>query len=660
MRKLIACLLAAALLLAVCGGGAEQPARDYDRLTVAVTSPMTGNFFTGRWGNNTSDTDVRALIHGYNLVYWDVANGVFAHDPTVVSGIMATAAPGGDRTYTVVLQPDLVWADGTPITAWDYAFSLLLSLSPEMDALGGTGEKPLWIVGADAWAAGEAGELTGVRVLGEDQLSVTMKGEYFPFFYELALLSCEPAPISVIAPGVRVADQGRGVYLTNADEAVTEPVFTTALLERTLLDGETGYRTHPTLTCGPYVLTAYADGVAEFDLNPRYKGNALGQKPTIPHITFRSMAQEEIIPALQRGEVQLVNKAAGTDLVGEGLALAAGDEAFGYSSYLRSGLGFISFNARDGILGDNAVRQAIACATDRDALMAATVGDNGQRADGYFGLGQWMYRLLNGTMPNPAQEPEESASAADKAAYAEAMARWEALQLSDIEAYPLDPAQAAMLLEEAGWNLNSAGEAFRPGQDTLRHRRDGAGNLTPLTLRLAYARGSAAGAALEEILVPALAEVGISLTVEAIPLAELLPQYYHNVPAEYDMYFLATNFSLVNDPSAAFGEEEGAHVWLTSGVADEELYEAAVAMRKTQPGDLLGYCTAWLAFQVRFAEVLPAMPIYSNIYFDFYPRVLQSYPIETSISWPQALDSAFLADYVPEETPTLEEEEIFE
>ena len=48
---------------------------------------------------------------------------------------------------------------------------------------------------------------------------------------------------------------------------------------------------------------------------------------------------------------------------------------------------------------------------------------------------------------------------------------------------------------------------------------------------------------------------------------------------------------------------------------DKELFAAAVAMRTTEPGDVFGYMQHWLSFQDRFNEVLPMIPIYSNIYF---------------------------------------------
>ena len=116
------------------------------------------------------------------------------------------------------------------------------------------------------------------------------------------------------------------------------------------------------------------------------------------------------------------------------------------------------------------------------------------------------------------------------------------------------------------------------------------------------------------------------------------------------MLFLATNFDTLYDPSLSFVETaDGHHVWKTSGLVDDELWELAVSMRKTEVGDLLGYCGKWLKFQQRFMEQLPLLPMYTNVYFDFYPRVLHDYNISAHASWPQAIIEAYLADYIPEE-----------
>ena len=113
MKKIMGVALAALLLLsmvtaAFAEGTVVEEETEYEELRVAVTTPLIGNFFTSMWGNDSSDMDVRALIHGYNLVQWDAENGMFVPDETVVSGFVVTEDGTGDRTYTVSLYDDLL------------------------------------------------------------------------------------------------------------------------------------------------------------------------------------------------------------------------------------------------------------------------------------------------------------------------------------------------------------------------------------------------------------------------------------------------------------------------------------------------------------------------------------------------------------------------
>ncbi|MBR4575765.1 MAG: hypothetical protein IKO25_01040 [Clostridia bacterium] len=193
------------------------------------------------------------------------------------------------------------------------------------------------------------------------------------------------------------------------------------------------------------------------------------------------------------GSISLLNKVSDKDDITKCLEIAAGQEGLTYTNYERSGLGFINFNTERAPMNDPAVRQAIAYLTDRDGIVQETLGGYGMRAQGYFGLGQWMYLVLNGSVGYPGTQTED-------------------------------------------------------------------------------------------------------------------------------------------------GEE-----------ADEELWEHAVSMRQTEPADVLGYCAKWLEFQKRFMETLPALPIYSNVYFDFYPQVLHDYMIRDAVSWPQAILGAYLAEYIPAE-----------
>ena len=160
MHKLMALLLALALLCSGAGfaeeatnganaaadAAAETPvvltpaeialmgrpeSTEPTHITVGNTTKVSGDFFTSLWSNNTSDIDVRTMIHGYSPVVWD-SQVDFVLDHMVVESVEG-AADGANTVYIVNLQQDLVYSDGqTPITAADYVFSYLLCASNEV------------------------------------------------------------------------------------------------------------------------------------------------------------------------------------------------------------------------------------------------------------------------------------------------------------------------------------------------------------------------------------------------------------------------------------------------------------------------------------------------------------------------------------------------
>ena len=629
---------------------------DYDELTVGTVTPFEGSFFTGMWGNMTSDLDVRLLLHAYNLVEWRGEDGVFAVDPSVVSGIIVTENAAGDRTYTLTLYNDLYYNDGTQITARDYAFSLLLSIAPEMGEIGGSIKPAQYIVGYEDYVTGAADTLSGVRILGEDTLAITVSNEYLPFFYELALLDCVPYPIHVIAPGCRVEDDGTGVAIVNEDETVEAPLFTADLLRQTVLDPETGYLSHPTVSCGPYSLVSFDGTTVKLALNERYKGNSHGLLPRIPRLVYTVVDNETMLQRFEAGEIGLLNKVLSADVLDQATRLTAASDVFTSSNYTRNGMSFISFCCEQEPVNSAAVRQAIAMCLDKDGMVADTVNNYGMRVDGYYGMGQWMVTLVNGNGPYPVDEPAADAPQADHDAYDAAVEEWQALSLDNARVYALDVEAAAALLDSEGWSLNRNGEPFTPGTDDVRCK-DVDGELKTLELKLVCPVGSTLNAGIQANFVDHLAQAGVLLTVEEVPMPELQLRYYRRQDRDCDMFMLATNFDLVFDPSITFMPDgETVNHYNPTGIADEALYQRAVDMRQTSADDVMGYCAKWIAFEERFQELEPVIPIYSNVYFDFYPRVLHRYDIASNVAWSQAIVGAYMSD-VPDPADVEEETE---
>jgi len=652
MKKLIAWLLLFVMALTPCIVGAEETAeKDENTLIVGSTTAVTGAFFTDMWGTNTSDMDVRRLVHGYNLVTWDYGEGYFNVDSSVVSSLVAQDHEDGARTYTMTLYDDLFYSDGTQITAKDYAFSVLLTVDPEMKEIGGAADGSRFIEGADEYASGEAETLTGVNVVGDFMLKITVKAEYRPFFYEMGLLSFYPYPISVIAPGCEVADDGEGVYIRNRE------LFTSETLEKTILDEETGYLSHPSVTSGPYVLTSFDGDTATFAINPYFKGTKSGEKPSIETLIFENADNETMVGDLSIGNYDLLNKVVSKETIDTGMKLiATGD--FSMSNYMRTGLSMINFCCEQTAVSSASVRQAIAYCFDKDAFIEAYVGDYGMRTDGYYGMGQWMVQVINGTMAAPMKELAEDATAAEKTAYEKQVAQWGELTLDSIKKYDLNVEEAVKLLEADGWTLNSAGEAYTAGTDEYRCKEID-GEIVALDLTMIYPEGVNIGDALEDDLVSHLKEAGIRLTCTQVSQKDLFNQYYRHTERNCHMIWTATNFNVVFDPSSTFSPDDAAQgISNRTGIADEELYELAVDMRKTESDDTLGYVQKWLKFQERYVEVMPSIPVYSNVYFDFYNARLHNYNPAAGATWGESVVGAYLSDVAEDEaTETAEDAE---
>ncbi|MBQ9307966.1 MAG: hypothetical protein IJ229_08585, partial [Clostridia bacterium] len=436
---------------------------DLTKLIVGNPNHTDGKFFTGLWGNATSDIDVRTLVHGYNLVQWDGDYGMFRTNKSVVSGEVVSDDAEGNRTYLLALYDDLYYSDGTRITAWDYAFSVLFMIAPQIAELGGQPAVNEHFVGYDEYVSGEALTLRGVRVLSDNLIEFTIRHESLPYFFEFYRLGYYPYPIHVIAPGCRVYDDGDGIYIGNEDPTVAGPIFTVELLQQTVMDPDTGYLTHPRVCSGPYILVEYDGELARFEINPWFKGDENGDVPTIPEIEYRLAVNETMIDELQENDFLLLNKVTRQDTILSGMQLV-GRGYHNMTNYPRIGLSFITFVPDIPALQEKNVRKAMAYCLDRDEILPEYVGNFGAAGDGLFGLGQWMYQLAMHTL---AYDPalEEDATPEEIREAEEILAALEEINLDSLEHYDLDIEEAIRLLEENGWVLNVQGEPDSRGLD---------------------------------------------------------------------------------------------------------------------------------------------------------------------------------------------------
>ncbi len=648
MRKPTAWVLAVLLLLPLLPAVAEEslttytnPAGQADtigvqagtKLTVGMTTATSGYFATDLWGTNAADICVRSLLYGYNTITW-LRTGELMFDGTAIAGVNVLSESDGRRVYVISLMTDLVYSDGTPITAKDYIFSLLLSASPEIAALGGAARGLNQFAGYEEYNEGRAESIRGIRLISDDSFSIEVDERYLPYFYGIAMFEIIPYPMHVIAPGCDILDTGNGVSIGPGAGAAlldaqalgfTPGEFSEGMLRKTLLDPETGYLFNPRVTSGPYTLDAYdkETRTVSLVLNPRYLGNYEGDKPHIERLELRAVRNDEVADLLASGEIDLVSQLTNGEAIDQALALTyAGGAALKAQNHPRSGLAYLALACEKGPTADTAVRRAIAQAVDRNAIIAA-VSPYALPVYGYYGMGQWMmsYSGEEGAAQDPSAPEMQEALAA--------------LEVP----FDIDGAKAA--LDQAGWNLDAQGNAYAQG---IRYRRtDGA--LEPLVIRWAKTEGSALTDAIEGIIAGPFAEAGIDLTVTEVSFAEVLRQFYRLAPREYDMFFLASDFLKTFDPYYDYHTGDAYQkVINTSGLRDETLMALALEMRETPPAESAQYVTRWLDFQRAWAEAMPFIPLYSNVYFDFYTDQLQDYDIATALNWGYAMSYAWLGD----------------
>ena len=323
----------------------------------------------------------------------------------------------------------------------------------------------------------------------------------------------------------------------------------------------------------------------------------------------------------------------------------------------------------------------------------------GVRVDGYYGIEQWEYRLVTGGLEGfpvniveefipVSTDPEEEKENIEKRNelvnkyknlyvhqedYEKAIAAWEVLTEGwndNITEYTVDLKQAEHLLETNGWTLNKDGEPYQKGVDEYRCKKMEDGSLVCLDLKMMYPEGNHMAEIMQTAVrtskdpqptpeyrdgwnpdpdattfVGNLAEVGIKLTLVPEKMEDLLKSYYRQTERTTDMIYLATNFHVIVDPSITYSTDDTLNheIWNNTYSDDEDLFYRAKTMRQTEPGDIFTYVGRWIAFQERYSEVLPTIPIYSNIYFDFFNKNLQNYWITGQVTWSQAILPAYFA-----------------
>ncbi|MBQ4628565.1 MAG: ABC transporter substrate-binding protein, partial [Clostridia bacterium] len=293
-------------------------------------------------------------------------------------------------------------------------------------------------------------------------------------------------------------------------------------------------------------------------------------------------------------------------------------------SFERNSYGKIQFQCDFGPTQFQAVRHAVAYLLDRNEFANTFCQGFGSVVHGPYGLAMWMYK-----------ESEE-------------------LFADEMDTYSYNPEKAVELLVADGWVLDAEGNEYVSGvrykDVTDVENNEYEGNVTladgrvlmPLHIRWSSSEANP----VSELLVTMLSEgqqtadAGMVIEQTVMTFSELLNYMYrdatqgdqYGVPT-YGMYNLATNFTPVYDQSYSFSLDPQ-YVSLgynTNYIFDEELDQLSMDMvYGVDPSDREGYLDLWQQFILKWNELLPEIPLYSNVYYTIYPDWLNDF-VESSL-----------------------------
>ncbi len=619
MKKLFALLLALLLLVGCSNGGGsnneggEQPSGNEavtNQIIYGSTTELNGDLGNAWWGNNASDATVRELINDYDVITTD-QGGELVENQSVTTGVTSVENEDGTKTFTVGIKDGLKYNNGEPITAADYVAYALVAYSPALKEAGGKVTANS-VKGALEYQNGEVNYISGIRLLDDHTYSITINKDdptdpenthFLPYYFDATYASLSPLYLPMYASAaLTVKDDGEGAYLDGGSLVASE-----LDASRTVYEGR--------VSAGPYQLESLDLGslTATLTLNPNYAGNFEGQKPSVEKILIVKAVQETMMDQLETGAIDFLS--ALTDGAEVQRALDMEDTGnFKTVHYERNGYGAIFFQCDFGPTQFPEVRHAVAYLLDRNEFANTFCQGFGSVVDGPYGLAMWMYKDSKDTLA------------------------------STLNSYTYSVESAVEELKAGGWTLNADGTDYVDGSGLVRYKEvtpeeagDYAFNVTladgRVLMPLHIEWSSSEGNSVSELLAVMLAngdqtkEAGMEINQNIMSFADLLNYYYRDSSVDpkygvktYGMYNLATNFTALYDQSYSYtvDPELLAMGYNTFFSVDNPLLDqlSMDMVYGVEAGDDKAYLDTWVAFIQEWNRYLPAVPLYSNVYYD--------------------------------------------
>lgn len=631
MKKLLSLLLAVAMLLSMSAMAFAESTAEKGTIIYGSSTEIGGDFAPGAWWtNNATDKMIREMSNDYYITTTN-QGGELVVNPTVCESYDGVVNQDGSKTFTVKINEGLVYNNGEAITAKDFVWPLVFSSSKAAADLETLLTGHLTYVGGKEYREETATCVSGIRLIDDYTFSVTIVADKIPYFFDLAYLNIAPFSIKYwLGDAVELKDDGEGAYI----EGLTADAVKTQLEFARFHAGE------DRVSAGPYNLVEYDKGAlqATFVINENYAGNFEGQKPSIEKIVIVKAEDATWADQIKTGAFNFYDTMTDGSQINTALDIIEAG-GFDYVEFDRPGYGMLNFQCDFGPTQFEAVRKAVALLLDRNEFANTFCLGWGSVVNGPYGTGLWQ-----------AQEAEEWLDAT-------------------LNTYAYDPELANEILTQDGWNYNADGSDWTEGN--IRHKKvtaveagtyahnvtleDGT-ILMPLIIEWSSSENNSVSELLNVMLAQseATAAAGMKINQNVMTFTELLNYYYRDasqgdkyaVPT-YGMFNLATNFTPTYDMAYEWTDDPDL---LAQGYNLNHLYNDsldALTMNMVygvDSSDPESYMAYWKAYIMLWNDILPQIPLYSNVYITLYPDWLEGYEQDSFWDFNQAILYATVAE----------------
>lgn len=629
MKKFLALLLAVVMVLTMVACGEGKKKAD-GQVVIGTSTEASGDWAYSAFVRNPNATDkaVMTLTDDMTTVDSD-QHGDYGINKTVVKSYERIEEENGNVTFKFVINDGLKFNNGEAVTAENFVAWTMFVTSPAGKEMGVVSATYNMLPGGLAYRNGETNVLSAVRLYDEKTFSITIAktgedGEtsYLPYYYDITYAAMQAVNLTYwFGEGWSVKDDGEGVYFVNADgkEFTAETVGETVTASR--------FATGNRVTAGPYNLVSFDQSSREIvlEVNENYNGNFEGQKPGIQKLVIVKTSEDTVMDMITTGQIQIYSQIAdGSEVNAVMDLIEAGTINSSTSQYDRAGYGYFGFACDLGPTQFTEFRQAIAYLLDRVEFAQTFCKGWGSVVHGPY--------CTAFTMTAKTDIEKK------------------------INHYDYNPEKAVELLKQAGFVYNADGSDYVDGSGEVRYAKvteeqakyydsfnkvlaDGT-ILMPATINWASSEGNAVSALLSTMLAnsEATKAAGVSIVKTEMTFPEMLNYMYrqdsyglggdYSMPT-YNMFNLATgynggvydeSYNWTTDPEYI---EQGYNV---QHLYDEQLDKLSMDMvYGVEPSDEATYLDLWEKYIIRWNELLPMVPLYSNIYVTVYPNTIDNY-----------------------------------